>query len=261
MNTEIYMWIDPLVIGHKRGSSKVYFKLVINEDLSYLDVKQIETRLEGKYLQRVMDWANIYQNWNYGVVSIKPTSKKEGINSALSPEELNKIESQKKEDLKIKKLVTSLKKVPLSKHCIEILDDGFIHIKVPSWKIDQTIDFKKIWASLEQNIIGQIKEGDKLIINDQFGQPIIELIGGSFLNIALADLSVYDKKKKRQDSYFKTTGLKGGLYVREDGRLDIGDFDRTFYLNIHTANLLKHSLKLGLDSNQLLKQQLKLKIE
>ena len=51
-------------------------------------------------------------------------------------------------------------------------------------------------------------------------------------------------------------GLKGGLFIRKDGSLDIGDAKRTFYMRIDTKRLLKLSLKNRLSLNEMTSQKL-----
>lgn len=255
-NTEIYIWLDPVIIGRNKGTGKIYFTYVIAENLSKLNNSELEDHISGHLLQNLMDWADIDQNWDFGIISSKPTNKSESIELALSPEDIVKQENDKKLEQKIKRSVNSKKSITLSKDNFYILDDGLINLKVPNLKIDQNIDFFNIWNALNKHIIGKIKEGDTLLIKDQNGNKIIEILGGSFLNVGLADLKIYNKREKICKSYFDDNGLKGGLYIRDDGRLSIGDADRTFYLDISTSELLKQSLKLGIDLTKLVTDQI-----
>lgn len=262
MNTQISLWLEPLVMDNRRCNGKVFFDCIIEGNHSKLEPKELEDVIGDKTIRDIMDYANIPSNFDYGVVSSKATKKAPAIKIVPSPE---KVANDKKEatekkafDKKLLKVISSKKELEITKRNVEILDNGKLQVSFPDLKVNDTIDFPKIWNTLEKNFIGKIKEGETVTLTDDFGNKIFEIRGGSFLNVALADLSVYDKKKKAEHhSIFNHgQGLKGGLFVREDGSLDIGDFKRTFFLNIYTNNLIKASLKLGKSMNELTQTKL-----
>ena len=117
----------------------------------------------------------------------------------------------------------------------------------------EKFDFCKVWGSIEKNILGKIKEGDKIVLTDEFGNTILRVHGGSFLNIGIADLCVYDSSKKIPNAsiYDSGVGLKGGMFIREDGRMCIGDLERTFYIELITSNMIKASLKTGISLTEM----------
>ncbi len=258
MRTEIYLWIEPLIMDHAKVDSgiKLYFKTVVDGDQTSHSMDYIEnTFIIGTLLQSIMDFANIESNWNYGVVSTILTKNKIGIQLVDSPDlkiEKEKIKVENKKivrenkslERKISDVATGKVDMPFQKENIEILESGIIKISVPGLKINEIFDFKTIWANLEQHFIGKIKEGDTVTLTDNNGNTLFTMTGGSFLNIGLADISIYDKKlKSKSDSIFhKHIGLKGGLFVRDNGSFHIGDMDRTFFLQIHTKNILKAAL-------------------
>lgn len=256
INTQLLLWLEPLVMDHARCNERVFFNCIIEGDYSKLEQKELDKLISGKIVDDIMYHANIDSNWDFGVLTATITSKKPVIEITKSPEKVaaeKKVADENKViDKRIAKIVNSKKEMPISKKNMEILDNGKIKVTLPDLRINDTIDFPKIWAALELNFIDKIKEGDTVVLADEHGNKIFEMRGGSFLNIGIADLSVYDKKKKAEStSMFSSTGLKGGLFLRDDGSLDIGDFDRTFYLRIHTNNLLKSSLKLNKSFNEL----------
>jgi hypothetical protein len=243
MNTQIYLWVEPMVMNHKRCTDKVYFNCIVEGNHTSVELVELEDLIGGKKMDEIMAFADIDSNWNYGVVSSKATNKKPLIEYAISPEKTAKDKSdkvaaiaKKKEDGRIAKILSSKKPLQMAKNNLEIQDGGMIDVKLPSVNFSGKIDFPKIWLSLEKQFIGKIKEGDTVKLTDDDGNIIFEIQGGSFLNVALADLTVNDSTKE----YFP---LKGGLYIRDDGSIDVGDFHRTFYLKIYTNNLLKASLK------------------
>jgi hypothetical protein len=276
MNTQIYLWIEPMVMNHKRCSEKVYFNCTIDGNYSKLEPKELEDIIGGKNMDNIMDYANISSNWDYGVISAKATRQSESIEILDSPEKIakdkekkeldKKIESEKRVvekakktlENKIVKIVSNKKEIELTKSNVQIQDNGIIEVSLPSLQVKETINFPDIWDTLEKEFIGKIKEGDKVTLTDDFGNKLFEIIGGSFLNVGIADMKVYDSKKmpKKPSMFNWSEGLKGGLFVRDDGSMHVGDLKRTFFFIIHTNNLLKSSLKLKKPLNELTSQKL-----
>jgi hypothetical protein len=258
MNTQIYLWIEPMVMNRERCSDKVYFNCIVKGDHAKSEAQELEELIQGATMSAIMDFADIDTNWNYGVVSAKTTNKKPVIEFSQSPESrVEEIENAKTEKT-IQKVVDSKKPIELTDKNVEIQDGGMIKVSVPSLRIDDKIDFRKIWDSLEKNFIGKIKEGDTVTLTDDNGNVIFEMIGGSFLNVGLADMSIYDAKLKPENVGLMnfSEGLKGGVFLRKDGSLDIGDYKRTFYLKIYTNNLLKASMKLKKSLMEITKMKL-----
>ncbi|MBK7362644.1 MAG: hypothetical protein IPJ01_10150 [Micavibrio sp.] len=253
MRTAIYLWVQPLVMNHERcgKDEKVFFNYILDGDYSKSSKDELDKLISGKPMTSIMDFANIDSNWNYGVLSASLTNKKVNIEFAkdLEKEEVVKKEKLelKKTEIKRNKLVHSEKPLGITKKEMEIQDNGMIDVSLPSLQIKETINFPKIWDVIERDFIGKIKEGDTVVLKDDNGNKIFEVIGGSFLNVGLADLSIYDAKKRIDNPSFfdKSIGLKGGLFIREDGSLSIGDTERTVYVTIYTDSLVKASLKLN----------------
>lgn len=269
MNTQIYLWVEPMVMNHKRCNEKIYFNCTIDGNYSKLEPKELEDIISGKNMDNIMDYANISSNWNYGVISAKATRQSECIEILDSPEKIakdkekkaldKKIESEKKAlENKVLKIVSNKKEIELTKSNVISKDNGIIQVSLPSLNVKETINFAEIWVNIEKNFIGKIKKGDNITLIDDFGNKLFEIIGGSFLNVGLADIRVYDKKNLPENPsiYDYAEGLKGGVFVRDDGSMDIGDVNRTFYLKIFTNNLLKSSLKLKKSLNELTSQKL-----
>lgn len=240
MNTLLYLWIEPLIMNHKRSNEKHYFNCIIKGDFTNTDKDDLDSIIEGEHMNDIMDFADIDSNWNYKVIAATLTNKKTCIKHADSPEDkvINK---------EISKIVANKKDVVLNANSVIVNDGGMINVQIPELKINEAINFPKIWASIEKNFIGKIKKGDKVILTDTHGNTIFEVMGGSFLNIALADLMIKDAR---------TGALKGGVYVREDGSMDIGDIKRTFYLKIHTNKLLTKALFLKKSMMEITQQSL-----
>lgn len=258
MNTLIHLWIEPLVLNHERTTEKLYFNVIIKGNHVTQNFIILDSLLEGEVMQDIMDFANIESNWNYGSIWSKATNKPTSIVRVDSPEQKVEKETVKKINKEIAKIVTNKTGFKIDKSNVEIVDGGKINVNVPSLRIADTIDFGKIWATLEKDFIGKIQPGDSITLTDDEGNAIFELMGGDFLNIAVSDLGIYDSKKLTENSGLldKMAALKGGVFLRQDGSLDIGDKERTFYLKIHTGRLLKASLKLKKSLMEITQQKL-----
>lgn len=264
MNTKIQVWLEPLTKSHQRSYSKVFFDVVVKGDLTDKTHKEAEDFINVKEL---MDFADIELNWNFGVCSLSKTSKKpyiafvreEQLKSTKREKSQSAKQGQKKEnknEIAIRDII-SRGTLSLRKDDVYINDDGTLSIIQNGLQIQQ-IDFPSIWSSIEKNIVGKIKEGDFLELKDDNGNVLMELHGGGFLNIGLADLSVYESKEmaEKMSIFTQNKGLKGGLFVRKDGSLDIGDIKRTFYIKVYTGKLLLASLKAKKSIGEFLKTNL-----
>ncbi len=265
-NTLLYIWLDPVHIGFHKAKGKVYFNYITNKDLIGLSKKELDDYIGGgihtSIVRELMDFADIRVNMDFGVISSMYTKKKPGITITDSPEERENDIKEKKDiknqEKKLAKIINGKIPINITNDNLEIKDDGTIDLFYPELKLKDNINFPKLWDQLEQNIIGKIKEGDKLEIKDDDGNVVLNITGGSFLNVGLADLSIYDKKTmdKNRSLISHMQGLKGGLFIRKDGSLDIGDTERTFYMRIDTKRLLKLSLKNKLSLNDITSQKL-----
>lgn len=248
MNTELYLCLEPLIYNNgSRKSTTVYFNCIIEGDHTSKDLSELEDFIQGKIMSEIMDYADIFSLSNYKVISKKKTKKKIGIEFAKSIEEI-----------KFEEILESNESFTFSKENVEIKEDGNLEINYLPLNVKQKIDFKNLWEIIESNIIGKIQEGDEIEMTDEKGNVIFELCGGSYLNVGLADLSIYDSKKMNKSRSVMThlEGLKGGLFVREDGSIDIGDTQRTFYFKIYLNHLLKASMRANKTLNDLLKTKL-----
>jgi len=257
MNTLIHLWIEPLIMNHKRSNEKIYFNCIIKGDHTGLSIDEIDELLQGEIIEDIMDFANIESNFNYHPISAKRTTKDISINYANSAEKDEEIKEKNKITSLVKRAVKSKKDILLKKENITVNNGGKLDISLPSLGIKDSIDFSKIWDSLEKNFIGKIKAGDSIILKDEYGNTVFEIKEGNFLSLVGADLNVYDSKINTNSSiYDRSEALKGGLYIRDDGSIDIGDKKRTFYLKIYTNRLLKAALKLNKSVMEITSQKL-----
>ncbi len=235
MNTLIQLWVKPLVRNHEQcdKGEKLYFDVIIEGNRipdGKIDREHLDGILEGKVMSDIMDEADIASVFDFKSMSARLVEDEPSINIVDSPKE-KKI----KETLGL--IVTGKKELVIKPENIEIDEAGKMQISIPSLKINQTLDFGTIWKHLEENVIGKMAENDRIVLTDHDGNKIFELQGGGFLNvggIVGADIKITGKDGV----------IKGGAYIRDDGSLDVGDYERTFYLKIYTNNLLTTSLKL-----------------
>ena len=258
MNSKITLWLKPTIRNHTECTETLYFSIITKANYDGYDLREIESELD---ITSIMNFADIELVNNFGVITVEKTNDKEGIvlidnpnvNSSSKLVKTKKEKSIKLKTNKLTDLISGKKKFELSKKHITIKDNRELDIVVKNLGIKEILDFPKIWSIIENKIIGKIPEGSTVVLSDNEGNKIIEVIGGSFLNIGLADLFIYDTKKKSKkiNLFNMNNGLKGGLFIRENGRLDIGDLKRTFWLKIYTDNLIKYSIKnkLSLDNN------------
>lgn len=264
MNTKVNVWLEPIDMNNRRCYSKVFFNVIINGDFTDKTPKDAEDYIS---IKEIMDFANIHHNWNYGVVSLSKTKKNPCISFA-SAKKNTKQQVENSEELNVapkdimlhnlNKITKSGKlKLELKKDDVLIQDGGKLHVVKNDLKIHE-IDFPLIWAMIKKNIIGKIKDGDFATIKDDDGNVLIELHGGSFLNVGLADLAVYDTKKmaEKRSIFTHGQGMLGGMFVRNDGNLDIGDLKRTFWIEIHTSKLIAACSKTNKSINEFFKIKL-----
>lgn len=246
MNTLIYLWIEPLIMNHKRSDARLYFNLIVDDDWTRLSIQELENNISGSIMQEIMDYANIESNFNYEVVHAIATSLTEpNIEFADSPDVVaEKLELSIKED-KLTELINSDSTFELSLENINVSDAGDIEISVPQYAVKQSINSLDLWNVFEKNILGKLKEGQSIELIDDNGNKIFDICGGSYLNVGLAEYKIYDKNKKsKYNSIFtENDGFKGGFFIREDGTIAYGDFERTFYASINLNHLLKASIK------------------
>ncbi len=245
MNTLIHLWIEPLVIGHKRSNDKLYFNCIIDGEHLVEDDDQMYKLVEGNILYEIMDFSDIQENWNFHVLWTRLTNKETSITQVSSPEEKKEQKITRTIKKELTKVLAGDEDIKLDNKSVLIEDNGKISISLPALRIKEEIDFPKLWEILEKNIIGKMTEGDVMEFNDLEGNEIMRITGGSFLNVGIADLMIKNKGS-----------IIGGLFIRENGKLAIGDIERTFYMEIETSKLLKASLKLNKSLNSITEQKL-----
>lgn len=112
------------------------------------------------------------------------------------------------------------------------LEKGVFIVKNKAFdKVEIPID--SIFGLIEKDTNGDI------ILENSFDEKILELRHGSFLNSHLAEIQVFNNSEDKNKYSLLNNTSKGGIFIREDGRLDIGDSKSTKYLTVHLSALIK----------------------
>ena len=234
MNTLIYIWLKP--IRNTDTLKKEYFNYVTKGDLTSFDKKYLEDWMGNQMaIKEIMDFADISHNFDFGIISVEKTSLPVHISTEVAPEE-------KEVRTNVGLVLSGKKDFDLTKESAEVIDGGLIKFENKEIGLNSSIDIGDIWKQLQKM---KIKEGDEVTLKDDLGNIVFEILGGSYLSLVGAEMEIYDKEKLGNDHSFfnKRNSLIGGVYVRDDGSLDIGNIERTFYMKIYTKILVLASLK------------------
>lgn len=250
MNTRLYVWLNPLVGGKYTDE---YFYLTVEGDRTGDDLKELEDEFlgwkkDGDYLEVMMDMVGASSNNDYAVRSAKLTDNEVGlVEYALSPKAQKAKKKKEKVDKNVALVLAGDKDLKVTKSNLTATDKGKVKVKLSEVGIKEEFDFPTFWAMLQLSpMIKNIKKGDRLTITNDFGETVLDVRGGNFLSLAGADIGVYDTDVNPNSIFSREAGLKGALYIRDDGRLEIGNKERTFYVSINMSALMKSNLKTGL---------------
>lgn len=94
----------------------------------------------------------------------------------------------------------------------------------------------------------KLNEDEISTISDSDGNDILEIRGSSFYNVGLADIKIYDGDLKPEDIGFLTP-IKGGIFIRDNGSIQIGDINRTRSISFDLGHFLKIAKKSGTTDN------------
>lgn len=166
------------------------------------------------------------------------------IEEAEDPAVLKKAEKERKKAEKklqeIAKFEENLDSYQITKSdVIQDVENGVLTVENKVFgKVEIPIDV--VYGLIEQKT-----SGDATLTNS-FGEKILNLIDTGMLNTGLADILVFNSVEDRDNySMFNDTS-KGGIFIRDDGRLAIGDISRTKYLEVNLTALVKELYVKGL---------------
>lgn len=224
------MWMKPVSPQQGLyGKEKVYFNIwsELDKNSEFL----ADNIIDSKYAREIMDSHDYSLNMDWKVVAIKKDNEHEDgfFELALTPKEIlknNEIELFKKSSYKID--ITS-KDIDFDESNGEfiILNKTLGDLRIP---LD---DFYKFIEKPTPN----------LKITNSFGDEVLSVLNGSFLNAGLAQIQVFSNSKDKNSHSLLNPKSKGGVFIREDGRLDFGDIDRTKYMSLNLSNLARELYK------------------
>jgi len=163
-------------------------------------------------------------------LKLKLKEKKDEL-QRLKEEKQNKIVSNFEENLESYSVEKKHIKTDLKKGLFTIKNKAFGKVEIP---------IMSIYALIEKNT-----ENDFDLVNS-FGDKILSLNHGSFLNAGLADIQVFDSSEKMESDSLMNPTSKGGIFVRDNGTLHVGDIDRTKFLVVDIAALIKEMYMKGM---------------
>lgn len=236
MNTRIKMWFLP-------NSIKIYLDIVVEGDIYSENFKEIENNLSYHLIDDIMIFLDISSNNDFRVIDACLTNKNPYIKYDISPQQRKENRKNTHKEIYCLNRLNDNTPLIIDKNSAEVEKGGLLTFNVKEIDKKVSLEVGKIWDSIEKNVIGKIKEGDIIELKDDDGNEIFTLKGGSFLCVANADFRVYYPNKKLDSFFDRMTDIKAGFFIRENGDLDMGDFDRTFYLTINLGNLAKIKLK------------------
>ena len=102
LNTEIYLWLKPLIMDNKPFNKKIYINCIVEGNFSELSKSELEDLISGKIMESIMEYANIYVNDNYGIISAQTTSKGVDIKIVDDTEKIDVKFPKNKEPVEIK---------------------------------------------------------------------------------------------------------------------------------------------------------------
>lgn len=224
-NLKVLLDVD-LINGKKR-----FFHLYLDEeDLS--DLNEIDQYIANhQCLFEIVDEYGPIYDWKVILFeNIESDKRNCEIEETIDPKK--KLEFEKKQ-AKITRFEQNLKDYKVKEKDIETdVDKGILTIKNDVFgKIE--IPLLTIYSLIEKD------SPEETVLTNSFGETILNLIHGSFLNAGLADIQVFDSKKDLEENSFFNPTAKGGIFIRKDGRIDIGNVERTRYLNINLSALVK----------------------
>lgn len=243
------MWLMPL--RDKPQLEKEYFYYVLEGQHTQLKIKELDNMLvDGQHIRNIMDFADCSYNQDFAILSVELTDQLAGqIEFADAPELKEKAKKVAEQKSVLELVLAGKKKIQVTKENIEVKDGGILTITTPETGAHD-FNFGKLWDSIEAGGIDKMAKGDKVTLQNDKGENIVEITGGNFLSLVGVDIEVLDVTKlrnKENPSFFdRAEALKGGLYVRKDGTLDIGNIQRTFYMQINVKNLLLSALSKSL---------------
>lgn len=226
---KLYFWIE----FHKNAEKK-WLNLYVPFDAGDTEEELANHICSNQYifgLQSDLE-PQCYGAYNWEIVKIEEvvhdfsTRTQFDYDIAQSPKEIKKEKAIKKFEGAVDKYTVTDKDIEFDEKTTELVINNLPHgsLKLP-------ID--KIYDLIEKEINCDID-----LINYK-GETILTLMNGSFLDAGFADIKVFASRKDADEYSLFNQKQKGGIFIRENGVIDIGNIERTKFLSINLANLIR----------------------
>ncbi len=228
---KIYFWMLPVEpCQNLKGDRKVFLNLY--STLSENDFELADSAVENK-IREIMNQYDWGYNMNWKICEVTECKNKEDgfFELEISPQHKRNNAVALIKEKQIKEFEQNLPELEITKKDVEF-DEKESNIVIKNKLAgDIKIPINEFYQLIET------KTPDAKLTNS-FGEVILSLENGSFLNAGLADIQVFESKKKADNSFFNNSA-KGGIFIREDGRLHFGDMKRTKFMEINLSNLAR----------------------
>jgi hypothetical protein len=223
-----------------RKKSRFFFLYLSDFKGDQSELSEVDDHIsENLSLREVVDLYGPIYDWE--VISAETAEGEfyeNQIESTEDPKKIKKAEKKKKEIAKFEKNLEDYK-VDVNKDVKTDLKKGILSIKNKAFgKLE--IPLMTIYSLIEKDT-----EGDATLTNS-FGETILELTQGSYLNAGLADIQVFDSEDDMKKHSILSPKAKGGIFVRDRGVLHIGDINRTRCIELDLSALVKEMYLKGM---------------
>lgn len=219
-------------LQENRHKSKFFF-LYLNGLIGPLDdLNEIDDYIcYNLSLENIVDDYGPIHDWSiYTAEFVDTIHSTNSIEIGIDPKILKKEERQK---LIVKKFEENLDNYSVERKHIKVdFNKGLFKIKNKAFgKLEISID--SIYNLIEKDTV------DNIVLTNSFKEEILYLRHGSFLNAGLADIKVFNNVEEKEKYSYTNNTAKGGIYIRDDGELHIGDMNRTKFLVVNMTALVK----------------------
>lgn len=222
--------------------------LVESKKNKFFNIFLIDSGIEEKtldyidnYLSENLMFSEIVYDYghinNFEVVEVKDmeSSNKNEHGFIIECENPKKVRKRELKKQKQEKFLANIENLEITKKdlVVDVVKDK-ITVKTDVGNIDLPI--MSFFTMLEKT------EHDKMILTNSFGENIFEFYKESMLNAGLADIQIFrNEEDMKKDSLFTPKSI-GGIFVRDNGILHVGDIERTKFLLVNISNLIKEMI-------------------
>ncbi len=235
------------------GATKVYIDLYTaemqldgTEDADKLK-DRADRLMDEQYSRKFMDHYGWSLNMDWGIENVEIANEKQ-----IAAEHFEIVESPQEKADKIARqesVERQVRIVEIKKRQIDEFRENLIELEIK--KSDVELNEKTGTLEIGNKLAGDIKlpldQVYKIIemntpdfnLTNSFGEKFFEVTNGSFLNVALADIKIYAPGVDPNEESLFNPLYKGGIFIRKDGTLQIGDMQRTRMIQINLSALAR----------------------